>query len=158
MRPYLSIALLFLAACGGSDPKALTGEGYAALGKGDAKSALTKFDEALKGLETTNPEYLRAALGRCEALARNDGPGAKKAFLDLAKQLPEKVREDDYSLVCAGLIQGGFTVDAVDVMDAGNQRFKGSKKMKETLDAVMNAAKRASTPEALKKLASLGYT
>jgi len=157
MRHLLPIALLFLAACGGSDPKSLSSEGFAALGKGDAKGALTKFDAALDGLESTHPEYLRASLGRCEALARTDGAGAKAAFLGLAQKLPAKVGEDDYSLVCSALIQGGFTVEAVEVMDAGNQRFKGSKKMKETLDAVMAAAKREKTPDALKKLESLGY-
>lgn len=157
MRPHLSIALLFLAACGGSDPKALTGEGYAALGKGDAKSALAKFDEALEGMATTDSEYFRAAVGRCQAQAKTDGPSAKKSMADLVAKLPSKVDEDIYSLICANLLQGGFTVEAVEVMHDGNQRFKGSKKMKDTLDAVMNAAKREKTPDALKKLESLGY-
>ncbi|MCY2958798.1 MAG: hypothetical protein NTY35_01435 [Planctomycetota bacterium] len=157
MRSILSIALLFLAACGGSDPKSLSSEGYAALGKGDAKSALTKFDAALQGLEATHPEYLRASLGRCEALARTDGAGAKAAFLDLAKKLPAKVGEGDYGLVCSAMLQGGFTLDAIDVMDAGNKRFPTSAKMKATHDAVVAAANREATPEALKKLDSLGY-
>lgn len=157
MRPLLLFALLFLAACGGSDPKSLTSEGYTALGKGDAKAALSKFDAALSGLEATHPEYLRAALGRCEALARTDGAGAKKAFLDLVAKVPDKVREDDYGLVCSAMLQGGFTLDAIDVMDSGNKRFPTSAKMKATKDAVVAAANREATPEALRKLDSLGY-
>lgn len=157
MRQLLPIALLFLAACSGSDPKALTSEGYAALGKGDYRGALSKFDDAIAGLKPSDKDYLRAALGRCEALARVDDKAAKAAFLELAKQAPDQVVERDYSRLCNQLIQGGFTVTAVEVMDAGNQRFKGSKEMKETLDAVMAAAKRDKTPDALRKLESLGY-
>lgn len=157
MRPYLSIALLFLAACGGSDPKALTGEGYAALGKGDAKSALSKFDEALAGLDAKHPEYVRASLGRCQALAKTDGAAAKKAFLELVARNAQGVREDDYGLVCSDMLQAGFTMDAIDVMDAGQQRFPESPRMIATKQAVVEAAKREKTPDALKKLESLGY-
>jgi hypothetical protein len=157
MRPLLLSALVLLAACGGSDPRALSSEGHALLGKGDAQGALTKFEAALAGIDSSNPEYLRASIGRCEALARTDGPKARQAFLDLAAQLPAKVGEDDYSLICSRLLEGGFTVDAVEVMDSGNKRFPGSKRMAETLIAVQAAAKRDKTPDALKKLESLGY-
>ncbi len=164
MRYLPAILFLFAAACGGSgsgssaEIRAKTGEGYAALGKGDAQTALSKFDAALVGLDSTNPEFLRASLGRCEALAKTDGEAAKKAFLDLVAKVPAEIGEDDYGLVCSRLIEGGFIVTAIEVMHEGIQRFPGSKKMATILDAVKAAAARASDPAALKALDSLGYT
>lgn len=164
MRNLSLILLLLVAACGGSSSnssaeiRAKTGEGFAALGKGDAKTALSKFDAALVGLDSTNPEYLRASLGRCEALAKTDGEAAKKAFLELVAKVPAEIGEDDYGLVCSRLIEGGFNVTAVEVMHEGMQRFPDSKKMATILDAVKKAAERASDPAALKALEGLGYT
>lgn len=157
MRNLLPLALLVLAACGGSDPESLVRDGAAALGKGDAGSALSKYEAALADLPATDPKYLRAALGRCQALARTNGARARQAFLELAAKVPEKVREDDYGLVCSWLIQSGFVLDAIDVMTAGDRRFPGSEKMKAILKAVQDAANRADTPEALKKLEDMGY-
>lgn len=157
MKKLAPIALLLLAACGGSNAKNSTSEGFAALGKGDAKVALEKFDAALDGIDSTNPEFLRASIGRCEALAKLDGAKASKSFLDLAAKVPAEIGEDDYSLICSKLLQGGFTLEAIDVMDAGKKRFKDSKKMQDTLTAVQAAAKKQSTPDALNKLKGLGY-
>lgn len=157
MKHLVPIALLLLAACSGSDPKTLADEGNAALGKGDAKGAFAKFDEALVGLDTSHDQYVRVSIGRCEALAETDGPAAVKSFLELAVKVPAKITETDYSLICSRLLQGGFTLEAIDVLDAGKKRFVGSKKMEETLVTVQAAAKKQSTPDALKKLASLGY-
>ncbi|MBL8861048.1 MAG: hypothetical protein JNK02_03470 [Planctomycetes bacterium] len=157
MRPILLSGLLLLAACGGSDPRSLSNQGYALLGKGDARGALAKFDAALSGLAPSSPDYLRTAIGRCEALAKTNGAQAQRAFLDLAAAMPAKIGEDDYSLVCSRLLEGGFTLEAVEVMHAGNTRFEGSKKMADTLAAVQAAARREKTPDALKRLESLGY-
>jgi hypothetical protein len=157
MRSCLPFALVFLAACGGSDPKTLTSEGYALLGKGDARGALARFETALDGLAPASPDYARASLGRCVALARTDGSAAKAAFLDLAQRAPDVVREDDYGLVCSEMVQADFLVDAVDVMDAGMQRYPESPRMIATKEALEAAAKSAKTPDALKKLQTLGY-
>ncbi len=157
MRNLLPLALLVLGACGSSDPADLVREGGAALGKGDAGSALSAFEDALDGLSTTDRDYLAAALGRCQALARIDGARARQAFLELAAKVPEKVRARDYGLVCSWLNQGGFTLDAIDVMKAGDVRFPDSEEMKAILKAVRDAANRADTPEALKKLEDMGY-
>lgn len=152
------IAVTFLAAgCSGSDPKALTNEGYAALGKGDMASALSKFDKALEGLDTKHDQYLRATLGRCEALAKTDPARAKTTFFQVTMAQPEKVREDDYSLVCNALLQAGATLDAIDVMKAGHDRFPESPKMIAMVEAVKSAAKREKTSEAVEKLKSMGY-
>lgn len=157
MRHLLPIALLFLAACGSSDPKTLTSEGHAALGKGDAATALEKFDAALAKMNPKDAEYARADLGRCQALAKSDGAAARKAFFEYVARNGTKVREDDYGLVCSDLLQGGFTLDAIDIMDAGQKRFPESPRMIATKEAVVAAAKREKTPDALKKLESLGY-
>ncbi len=157
MRSYFAIPLLLLAACGGADSKALTSEGYTALGKGDAKAALSKFDAALEGMESTNADFLRASLGRCEALAKTDGAAAKKAFLDLASKMPTRVTEDDYGLICSRLLQSGYTLEAIDVMHAGSQHYPESPRMLATQQAVQAAAERDKTPDALEKLKSLGY-
>lgn len=157
MRPLLAFALLLLAACGGSDSKALTSEGYAALGKGDAKAALSSFDAALAEMSADHAEYARASLGRCQALAKSDGAAARQAFLDLAAKAPGSVREDDYGLICSRLLNGGFRMDAMDIIKAGDERYPTSAKMKETRDAVIEAAEREALPEELQKLATLGY-
>ena len=154
----LTVAVLLTAtACSGSDPAALTSEGYAALGKGDNSGALSKFESALSGLDAQHPEYLRAALGRCRALAHVDPPRARSSFLDLAKAMPAKIGEDDYSLICNELLQVGATIDAIDVMKAGHDRFPKSPKMEAMVSAVEAAAKREKSPEALNKLKGLGY-
>lgn len=159
MRQLLPIALLVLAACGSSDPTDLTTEGYAVLNKGDAKAAIVKLDGALEKLAPTDQGYYRAALGRCQALAKIDPPAAKQSFLDLAKRLGKStVREDDYGLLCSELVRADATVVAIEVMHAGMETFDKSEKMKQILDEVVTAAKRASTPDALKKLETLGYT
>jgi len=150
-----------LLACGGSGSgasKSLASEGYTALGKGEARGALVKFDAALAGLSASDSEYARAALGRCEALALIDGAAARQAFLDWAAKSPAQVREDDYGLVCARLLQADNRLDAMDVMKAGLDRFPESKRMAATYDQVDAATKRANKPEELKKLASFGYT
>jgi tetratricopeptide (TPR) repeat protein len=157
MRQPLPIVLLFLAACGSSDPKALTSEGYAALGKGDAKAALASFDEALPKLDPKTSEYYRAALGRCQALARIDPATARTTFLELAQELGKAtVREDDYSYVCDALIQADAAKEAVLVMHAGMETFDKSEKMQQILATVKAAAERS--PAARSALEGLGYT
>jgi hypothetical protein len=149
-----------LVACGGSGSgasKSLASEGYTALGKGDARGALVKFDEALAGLSASDSEYARAALGRCEALALIDGVAAARSFLELAATAPDREREDDYGLVFSRLLQAEFRVDAMDVMKAGLDRFPESKRMAAIYEQVDAATKRANQPEELKKLASFGY-
>lgn len=157
MRPLLAFPILMLVACGGSDSQALTSEGYAALGKGDARLALTRFDSALADMTTDSPDYLRASIGRCRALARTDGPAATQSFLQLAQRVPAQISEDDYSLICSEQLRGEFRMDAMDVMKAGEARFPDSAKMKATVAAVIAATERAALPEELQKLATLGY-
>lgn len=156
--PFLLAALaLACASCSPSDPRALNDEGRAALGRGDARGALERFDAVLARADAPESQRFRAALSRCEALAHVDGAAARSSFLDLARCEPEQVGEDDYSLVCAALLQGGATLDAIEVMKAGHDRFPDSPKMEAMVEAVIAEARREETPDALRRLADLGY-
>ena len=149
--------LLFLAACGSNDPKFLTDDGYRALGKGDSKSAVQDFDKAMKRMDPSKPDYLRAAVGHCQALAGLDGKKAKDEFLELARAQPSRVTEQDFSMVVDALSRGHSLVDAVDVMHAGVQMFPESPKMEALREAVVEESQKADDPEALKSLKGLGY-
>jgi len=159
LSPQLPAALLALAlaACSGSDPRERNDAGRAALGRGDARSALTEFEAVLGAVDAQHPEHFRAALSRCEALARLDGAAARQSFLELARVESDQVREDDYSLICSALLAGNATMDAIDVMHAGHERFADSPKMKAMVAAVVAAAEREETPDAVRRLEDMGY-
>jgi hypothetical protein len=146
-----------LAGCGGSDPKSLNDEAYASLHRGDARAALADFERALEAAPPGTIEHLRAALGRCEALAQTDPSRAQAEFLGFASRERALVREDDYSLMCAALVRARAFSPAIDVMDAGMKAFPESKRMQDTKDSVIRATQQAEDPAALNKLASLGY-
>jgi hypothetical protein len=163
MRTHHIACLLFvaLAACSGN-PKSLTDSGNASLGKGDYKAALSDFDAALTklGTDTRNPDYLRAALGRCQALAHLDPKRATTDFIELAKAQKGEVREGDFSLIANELLRvdtHDSRMQAIDVMVAGNAMFPESTKLKAIGDAVLASATRAKDPEGIKAITSLGY-
>lgn len=158
MSHHLAIlGFLVLCACGGADPKSAIDDGYQALMKGDRAGALQAFDATLAGLDAHHPEYRRAALGRCEALAVLDAAQAKSAFLELAQTKPELVKENDYSLMCSALLGADANLEAIHVMQAGRDRFVGSANMELLLESVINASQRAETPEAMQELEKMGY-
>jgi hypothetical protein len=152
----LLLALL-LSACGDPDPKALTDQGSAQLGAGDAAGALTSFSAALDAMPATHPDRLRAELGRCQALARQDPALAKSEFLALSKARPGKIQEQDYGAIVRELIQKGSVVEAIEVMDAGMKAFPESPRMAVVRDQVLEASKKQKDPAALQKLKGLGY-
>lgn len=156
-------ALLLSAACSpsGSDIKEKTDSGYASLNKGDAKSALDGFEIALGqiGGSTTHPDFLRAALGRCQALARLGDVRAKAEFLALAKQMPGKVQVLDFTTIAGELNHKGQTTDAVDVLGEGTAQYPNAKdKFAEVAKAIRESAKAKGDSASLSKLSGLGYT
>ncbi len=160
MRPIqslLPLLLLAAVACGKSDPKTLTDEGAKALNSGDATKAVAAFDEALASMGPEHADFLRASVGRCEALARTDPPRAKTDFLALAKAQEARVREQDFAAVANELVRRGAVAPAAEIAEAGLKRFPDSKAMLALRDTVGDAAKKSSDPEALKKLKGLGY-
>jgi hypothetical protein len=158
---HLLVSLLLLAcaasSCADSDPRSLTDKGSAALGSGDARSAIESFDAALKHMGAANPDFLRASLGRCRALASQNPRQAKDDFLALARSTPGKLQEQDYSAVASELVKKGAVTEAVEVMDAGLKAFPESPKMQILKQQVVEASKKSNDPAALKKLKGLGY-
>jgi hypothetical protein len=155
-------ALLGLGSCSSSDPKSLTDDGYAALGKGENKSAAESFERALAqiGTNANDPSFLRASLGRCVALAKIDPVRARTEFIALAKAQPGKVREDDFTLVGSALLVAGSPkalLEAIDLLKTGEEFYPGSAKVKDFKERVIADSKRSQDPEAVRKLKSFGY-
>jgi tetratricopeptide (TPR) repeat protein len=159
--PILASAILAgwaTLACGGSsDPHALTDSGAAALNSGNPKQALSDFDQALEHMDPANPDFLRAKIGRCQALARTDAARAQTEFLALAKDPAAKVGEQDYATVALDLVKSNAIGPAVAIAEAGIRRYPESPTMKNLRDKVGDAAKKANDPDAMKKLKGLGY-
>jgi len=157
LRTLAFVLPLFVAAACSDDPKSLTNDGLAALNSGNAKGAVTAFEKALVKMDASNPDYLRAAVGRCQALARIDGKKAKDQFLALAKAQSGRVLDQDFHIVVSEFVNSGQFLDGIDVMQAGIVLFPSSKKMVEIKDAVVAASKKAGDPAVLSKLKGLGY-
>jgi hypothetical protein len=155
LHPLL-LALL-ISSCGASDSKALTDAGLAALNSGDAKSAESSFDRALEHMDASHPDYLRASLGRCQALAHRDPNRAKEDFLALAAAQSSRVREPEFTAVATELVRSNAITQAVAVAEAGMKAFPESPSMKHLVDLVGDAAKKSRDPAALQKLKGLGY-
>ncbi|MFN0007612.1 MAG: hypothetical protein ACKVXR_06865 [Planctomycetota bacterium] len=159
MRHLLPLILLCsLAACGSDDPKALTAAGTKALNSGDAKEAVSNFDRALAQMDAGNPDFLRASIGRCLALARIDPERAQSDFLALAQSQPARVQEPEYVAVASELAEKGAIGPATAIAEAGMKRYPESPAMIALRDTIGDAAKKAGDPESLKKLKGLGYT
>jgi hypothetical protein len=157
---HLLISLLLLAAlsaCDRADAKALTDAGSASLNSGDAKGAVASFDEALAQLKPGDTDFLRASIGRCQALARTDPQRAEADFLALAQSQPSRVREPEFVDVATELAKRGAIGPATTVAEEGLKRFPESPAIKALLDTVGDAAKQAGDPESLKKLKGMGY-
>jgi hypothetical protein len=151
----LLLGALLLAACSGSDPKTLTSEGYDALNRGDAKGALAKFEQALPGLDAKQDAYLRAAVGRCQALARIDTKKASAEFLALAKA-DKRVTPQDFHLIVGEMVTQRAFLDAIAVMHEGVKLHPGPK-MNEIKDLVVAESTKAGDEGAMKELKGLGY-
>lgn len=153
----LIFACLAAVACGSSDPKELTDSGAAALNSGKAKEALADFDRALEHMDPSQADFLRASVGRCQALARTDSARAQADFLKLAQSPSARVGEQDYATVALDLVQSHAIGPAAAIAEAGMKRFPDSPEMKKLRDRVGDAAKKANDPEAMKQLKGLGY-
>ena len=157
-RSALLLSLVLVAsACSPADPKALTDQGHSALGAGDAEKAQASFDDALAQIDPSHPEWLRASLGRCQALARHDPTAAREAFLGLARSHPARVTVQDFSIVVGELVQAGAVSEAIDVMDAGIKLYPESPVMQVIKEKVIAASTRSQDPGVSDKLKGLGY-
>src|SRR5262249_5515220 len=157
MRNPLLLLVSLTLACAGSDPKALTDAGSAALNSGDARGAVASFDRALEHMDASHPDYLRACLGKCRALAGIDSARAKDEFLALAQSRPSKIREADFTAIATELVHHGAIAPAVSIAEEAMKRFPESPSMKTLRDFVGDAAKKSEDPAALQRLKGLGY-
>ena len=158
MRHLLPILVLcFLAACGGDDPRALTAAGTKSLNSGDPKGAIASFDRALAHMDSSDPDFLRASIGRCQALARTEPERAQADFLALARSQPARVKEPEFVAVAMDLAKHNAIGPATAIAEEGMKRFTDSPDMIALRDKIGDAAKAAGDPESLKKMKGLGY-
>ena len=158
-RTLLCLLPLALVACGGGggDPTEETNQGYAALGSGDAESALDHFASALGRLQPSDPGYPRARMGEIEAKIRLKPDAAAKSFLTYAEQQPEQVGADAYHKIGMKLSENAALGEAVAVLGAGLKRFPGDPKIDEALQKTQTAAEKSGDTGALEALRGFGY-
>lgn len=156
-RPSILLVLL-LAACSSSDPKVLTDEGSQALGSGDAKHAVECFEDALARMEPRNPDFLRASMGRFQALARLEPTRAKNEFLAFQAAHSSEVRDTDFQVVVGELLKRGSLTPALELAEAVKRAYPESQVSAQIVNAVGDAAKKANDPTTLDKTKGLGYS
>ncbi len=151
----LGLTLSLTACGGGGGPTALTDDGYAALGKGDSSTALSKFEDALETLPETDANYMRAKMGQIQALISSDAEKAKSEFLALAQSKELGARE--YRTVGAKMTGEKAFEEAVAVLDAGFKKFPDDATLEQMIQTVAEEAKKAGATDALNSLSGLGY-
>lgn len=155
--PVLLCLALITPSCSESDPKVLTDAGTAALGSGDSASAAKSFQAALSHMDAKHPDFLRASMGRSQALAKVNPIEAKQEFLDLARKHPDLIKEPDYATIIRALIQNRAAGEAVEVVEAGMKAFPNSMSMMAIRDEVGDEIKKSQEPGAMDKIKGLGY-
>ena len=149
---------LGLGACSSSDPKTLTDAGSKALGSGDAKEAVELFDDALAHMNTQGGDFLRASMGRFQALARLDPTRTKNEFLAFQAAHTDQVKDADFKLVVDELLKRGSLTAATDIVAAAKQAYPESTVVVQLINALGDAARKANDPASVGKLKGLGYT
>jgi hypothetical protein len=148
---------LFASSCGDSDPKELTSAALVSIGSGDWDAGLAGFEKALEHMDPSNPEYMRASIGRCRALARLDPARGKAEFLKLADAQKSRIEAQDFHQVVSEFVARRDFMPAIDLMESAKVMFPGSPKFKEMAESVVKASKTAGDTRALDRLKSLGY-
>lgn len=155
-----TLALALLASCGGgSDPKALTSEGYTALQGGRYEVARGDFDKALAaiGTDTSSPDFKRAKMGAIEAQIHLDAGKAKDEFLAYAKGSPSQVEERDFNKIGGLFGSEGKVAEGVEVLTAGMAAFPESVLLQALVKQLGDLAKKSGNAKELEALAGLGY-
>jgi hypothetical protein len=157
LHVFLALAPLF-ASCGGdSDPKVLTDSASISIEAGDWKSGLAGFEKALEHMDPTNPQYMRASMGRFRALARLDPSRGKSEFLKFAEAQKSRIDTQDFHMVVSEFVARRDFMPAIDLMESAKAMFPGSPKFKEMAESVVKASKTAGDTRALDRLKTLGY-
>ena len=154
MRHLILIASLssvtLLASCSGGSGSPQE-DGYAALQAGDYTAAVTHLDEALTTSKSGSTDYVEMAVARCQALAHVDAARCTADFLAIGSAVQAK----DFSLVVAELVADEKFLEAIDLLEAGVNRFAENPKMEQLKKLVIMAS--LEDPAANAKLKGLGY-
>lgn len=173
MRPtttLLASLLVLAASCGGggSDPATQVDAGYSSLSSGDASAALSSFDGALSGMEASDPKFLEAKVGQCQALSHVDPAKARTELLSLAKE--SGVTAKDYSMVVTEMVSAATSQAATDqkaatatigeavaILTQGKQTFPEYDKWDALIRKTGDKAATLGSADALESLKGLGY-
>lgn len=143
--------------CGESDPKVLTDAATEAIQVRDFKGGLAQFDAALAHMDASSPQFMRASLGRCVALAHVDPAKGRDEFLKLAEALKAKLAPADVHFVVSAFVTAKQLEPATAIMERMKTLFPASKEMTDIGNSVADAAINSGDTELQKKLAGLGY-
>jgi len=158
----LALALpLVLASCGGgaADPAALADAGTQSLRTGDFSAAVTDFDRALAAIgdDTAHAEFMRASMGRIEALTQLDAGTAKAEFLALREKLGEAITERNFQTIAGRMGDAGAFDEAIELVTVAKADYPESKVLDALVQALGDQAKAAGAAGALDSLKGLGY-
>jgi hypothetical protein len=149
---------LFAAGCGHPDPQSLISDGQTSLAEGDAAAALGHFQEAVRGLKPTDPEYVDAKLGEAEAFISLDANKARDEFLALAEARTDRVGQAVFIDFASKLATGRRFTEAVEIVHAGIVRFgEQATRLRNQMTFVRQEAQSANDEAAIAKLRELEY-
>jgi hypothetical protein len=157
MRTFAVFALVCLAACSSSDPKVLTAEAGQALAAGDAAGAVAKYERAIERLDKQSVEFLRASMGRFQALARIEPTRTAREFKAFQAAQAGRVQDADFQTVIDELIAKGAFTPATELLELGQLTFRDSPLIAQLVQKVGKAAEQAGDKDAAAKLKGIGY-
>jgi tetratricopeptide (TPR) repeat protein len=160
----LALTVLLIPACGGAnDAQGLVDEAQAALTAREYPKAAGLAAKAVAAAKQAGDESLafRGTSIRISALAREGkGPEAVSALEAAATEYPSRVDAKLYARTMSALQQAKSIEGALDVLEAGSERFPDSRAAFEDGAAKLAAMLQSgagSDPEAIERLKSLGY-
>jgi|GEM_PF-2393972 len=155
-----TLSLVMIQACGGPTPAELEQQSQAALAKGDYAQAL---DLATKGLSAEGVAQDKARSWqfervRLEALAgRGDAAEVLASLTRLSATYGGQLKADFYAKLGKAVNDAGNAVDALDIVEAGKQKFPDMAAAFDGLVADIKAKAAAGDDAATAKLKALGY-
>lgn len=149
-----TLLTLLVAACGSADPK---DAGLEALQRGQYTDAVYHLEVALEGAQPGTEEYVEIAVARCEALAHTDAAACKTEFMELVTSASDQISTQDFSMVVTRLMETQEYLAAIDILEAGVNKFPDDPKMGKIKEKVVEESKKAADPAALEALKGLGY-
>jgi hypothetical protein len=161
MKALILPALLFclLPACGSSDPRTLNDDGSSALNSGKYEKAASSYGDALAAIgdDESHGEWMRAKMGFIKAQTHLDAGLARDEFLKLAAAKPERVTDQEFSLIGGSLGDAGALEEAIAVLAKGKETHPESKHLDALMVELGKAAEQSGAGGALDALKGLGY-